>query len=275
MPWKDARVHFHQLSEDNIHQAYIVKEFSKHWDSWLGTEYTFGDGNSANSLIGESLVILCAVANHLHKCYPIVDSTDTLVKTDNILPLDELNKTEIYKELVNNLKNLSKNDIDNLKKMLAELTSIVEIGQDNLKNKQISSIPSAQKLKSCCQNLAPNGPSIKQHVAETHGAQKTKKMYVNAEKVEERFEGIQMAEEEDLETIAGFVSTLLLFWPYHQLYNPDSFGFALEKELQTDLHLFSTDFASSVTQQMLFVQKIIQHIGHERLYAAERIISEA
>jgi hypothetical protein len=70
---------------------------------------------------------------------------------------------------------------------------------------------------------------------------------------------------EEVDKLAQIISMLIIFWPYSKE-NRESNDSVMLKEIDADKNLFSFHRKQSITQQINFILKALEHVGHEHIY---------
>lgn len=244
------KIHFQSLSAENIHKYHVIKTLRKEWNNWLETEY-FSESKSAETLLGDSLERICIIATHIQKStiYNTDNKGEAFRKIISFVNDQKLKQTCAYQEISKKIKTLTDKDLKNLQKILLCMADLVTLGQEDdiaspLKSKQ-EKIYEESFVTTSNINNNNNGEVVKiQH------------------------------DDEDIERISWWLTVIILFWPYQNFHQQhlhhSSIGTELEKRVANDLATFPNDFSSSLTQQIQFVDSVIQHIGHEKLYVHKK-----
>lgn len=83
--------------------------------------------------------------------------------------------------------------------------------------------------------------------------------------------GILQTEEKNNWNIESFVSSLLLLWPYRTESDKSkqTFRSSLQSLISEDIRKFPNSLVSSIDQQIRWIWKALEHVGHEKQYCQQ------
>ena len=92
------------------------------------------------------------------------------------------------------------------------------------------------------------------------------KDWENKENIEPRSTYNATCTKEEVDRLAQMIATLIIFWPYSQDNERSNNSSVMLKTIDEDKKLFSHDRKQSVPQQLNFLLKALEHVGHEHIY---------